>query len=52
MTDTPPDIVGGNYLSAVFTGRWACGDEEAADLARRVQVELAQNSDLPTFTKP
>ena len=27
----------------VFTGRWACSDAEAADIAARVRVELAKN---------
>ncbi|HLG12667.1 MAG TPA: hypothetical protein VI876_12990 [Dehalococcoidia bacterium] len=39
----PADLNGSNLLSEVFTGRWACSDAEAADIAARVRVELAKN---------
>jgi diadenosine tetraphosphate (Ap4A) HIT family hydrolase len=39
----PESLSGANLLSEVFRGRWACSDEEAADVAARVRVELAKN---------
>ena len=39
----PIDLNGSNLMNEVFTGRWACGDDEAADVAARVRVELAKN---------
>jgi len=39
----PADLSGPELLNEVFTGRWSCSDEEAADIAARVRVELAKN---------
>lgn len=39
----PSDLNGSNLLNGVFTGRWACSDDEAAAVAARVRVELAKN---------
>jgi diadenosine tetraphosphate (Ap4A) HIT family hydrolase len=39
----PADLNGSNLLNEVFTGRWACSDDEAANVAARIRVELAKN---------
>jgi len=39
----PVELNGSNLLSEVFTGRWACSDADAADVAARVRVDLAKN---------
>jgi diadenosine tetraphosphate (Ap4A) HIT family hydrolase len=33
-------------LDELDTGRWACSDDEAADVAARIRVELAKNAYL------
>ncbi len=38
----PADLNGSNLLTEVFSGRWACSDDVAADTAARVRVELAK----------
>jgi diadenosine tetraphosphate (Ap4A) HIT family hydrolase len=38
----PADLIGAGLLQALFTGRWACSDEEAAHVAAQVRVELAK----------
>jgi hypothetical protein len=39
----PADLTGPSLLNEVFSGRWACSDAEAADVAARVRVELAKS---------
>jgi len=41
--DTPGDLIGGDFVGEIFTGRWASSDGEAADVASRVRVELAKS---------
>ena len=43
IPEMPDDLLGAAMVSEVFTGRWACSDEEAADVAARVRVELAKD---------
>jgi diadenosine tetraphosphate (Ap4A) HIT family hydrolase len=43
IASIPADLNGTELLDEVFKGRWACSDEEAADVAARVRVELAKN---------
>ena len=42
--DAPHDLVGGSFVAEVFTGRWACTDNDAADIARRLRGELAKHT--------
>jgi diadenosine tetraphosphate (Ap4A) HIT family hydrolase len=40
--EMPPDLIGADLLNELFTGRWACSDEEAAHVAARVRVEMVK----------
>jgi diadenosine tetraphosphate (Ap4A) HIT family hydrolase len=47
----PESLNGSELLNEVFRGRWACSDEEAADVAGRVRAELVhQSASFDTMT--
>jgi diadenosine tetraphosphate (Ap4A) HIT family hydrolase len=40
LDSMPAELGGAELLGEVFTGRWACSDEEAAEIARKLRQAL------------